>query len=122
MKQVSMNPKGSLLGAIGVVVSALALLFVVGSVFAHGGKLHASSFTPLQALQKGTELFDQLVDSGKLAESWETDLTRVEIANRHEEDRKEYVVSFQRSVGDPSTVYIFFTAEGKYSGSNFTGD
>lgn len=122
MKQLRMNCEGSLLGALATVVSVLAILVVAGSAFAHGGKTHASSFTPLRALQKGTELFDQLVDSGKLAESWETDLSKVEISNRHENDRKEYVVSFQRSVGDPSTVYIFFTAEGKYSGSNFTGE
>ena len=122
MKQVRMNRQGFLLGAIAAVVSVLAILIVAGLVFAHGGKMHASSFTPLRALQKGTELFDQLVGSDKLAESWETDLTKVEISNRHEDDRKEYVVSFQRSVGDPSTVYIFFTAEGKYSGSNFTGE
>ncbi len=63
----------------------------------------------------------ELVGSGKLGESWETDLANVEISNRRKVGYTEYVVSFRRSTGDPKTVYIFFTADGKYSGSNFTG-
>jgi hypothetical protein len=64
----------------------------------------------------------RLVGSGKLDESWETDLANVGITNRQKGGNTEYVVSFQRSAGDPKTVYIFFTADGKYSGSNFTGE
>jgi len=104
-----------------MVFFGLAILFAGGQVYGHGGKTHASSFTPLQALQKATELYDKLVVSGKLPESWETDLEKVDISNRQKGDQWEYVVSFERSAGEPNRVYIFFTAEGKYSGSNFTG-
>jgi hypothetical protein len=107
---------------IATVATGIAILLATAQVLAHGGKGHASSFTALHALQKATGLYDKLVASGKLVESWETDLKKVDISNRQKGDKWEYVVSFERSAGDPSTVYIFFTAEGKYSGSNFTGD
>jgi hypothetical protein len=87
----------------------------------HGGKEHASAFTPLQALQEATKLYDKLVASGKLSENWETDLTIVEISNRQKGGLKEHVVSFQIKTGEPDKVYIFFSADGKYAGSNFTG-
>ena len=111
----------SFLGSIVALVSLFTILSVAGSVFAHGGKKHANSFTALQALKKSTDLYNQLVGSGKLGESWETDLANVEITNRQKGGQTEYVVSFRRSTGDPKTVYIFLTADGKYSGSNFTG-
>ncbi|NIQ91222.1 MAG: hypothetical protein GWN93_20320 [Deltaproteobacteria bacterium] len=112
----------SFLGSIVAVVALLTILSVADSVLAHGGKKHANSFTALQALQQGTDLFNKLVGSGKLGESWETDLANVEITNRQKGGQTDYVVSFQRSTGDPKTVYIFFTADGKYAGSNFTGE
>ena len=121
MNNVRISLGRSFLGSIVAVFALLTILSVTGSVFAHGGKKHANSFTALQALQKSTDLFNQLVGSGKLGESWETDLANVEITNRQKGGHAEYVVSFQRSAGDPKTVYIFLTAEGKYSGSNFTG-
>jgi hypothetical protein len=111
----------SLIGTIGTAVLILIILLATGPAFSHGGKKHTNAFTALQALQKATEMYDKLVDRGKLPESWETDLKKVGISNRPKGDQWEYVVSFARSAGEPNTVYIFFTAEGKYSGSNFTG-
>jgi len=105
-----------------MVILGLAILSASGQIYGHGGKKHSSSFTALQALQKATELYDKLVVSGKLPDSWETDLKKVDILNRQKGDQREYVVSFERSAGEPNTVYIFFTAEGEYSGSNFTGE
>ena len=122
MNNVRVSLRRSFLGSIVAVVALFTIASVAGSVFAHGGKKHANSFTALQALQQGTDLFNKLVGSGKLGESWETDLANVEITTRQKGGNKEYVVSFQRSTGDPKTVYIFFTADGKYSGSNFTGE
>jgi hypothetical protein len=107
---------------VAMVTFGLAILLATAQVYAHGGKTHGSSFTALQALQKATELYDKLVVSGKLTDSWETDLKKVDISNRQKGEQREYVVSFERSSGKPKTVYIFFTAEGKYSGSNFTGE
>jgi hypothetical protein len=103
------------------VILISAILVQSGLVFAHGGKTHTSSFTALQALQKATELYDRLVGGGKLEETWETGLAKVSIVDREKKGLKEYVVSFERSKGDPKTVYIFLTDEGKYAGSNFTG-
>jgi hypothetical protein len=90
----------SFLGSIVAVVALFAILSVTGLVFAHGGKGHANSFTALQALQKSTDLFNQLVGSGKLDESWETDLANVGITNRQKGGNTEYVVSFQILLGN----------------------
>ena len=68
--------------------------------FGHGGK-HADKFTQLQALQKATKLFDQLVTKGKLDQSWENGLQKVTISKRKHEGKNEVVVSFQRKEGDP---------------------
>ena len=121
MNDVRIRFRRSLLGTIGAAALLLTALLTTGPAFSHGGKKHANSFTALQALQQGTDLYNKLVGSGKLGESWETDLANVEITNRQKDGQTEYVVSFQRTTGDPKTVYIFFTAEGKYAGSNFTG-
>ncbi len=101
----------------------VAVLFGLGSfAFGHGGKKHTESFTALQALQKATELYDRLIVSGKLDETWETGLQRVEVSFRDIGGQKEYRVGFHRGSGDPAAVYIFFTPDGKYSGSNFDGE
>jgi len=122
MNNVRISLGCSFLGSIAAVVALFTILSVTGSVFAHGGKGHSTDvFTTLQALQKATELYNQLLWSGKLPGSWETDLSRVEISNRNKGGRQEIVVSFQRPTRDPKTLYIFFSADGRYAGSNFTG-
>lgn len=98
-----------------------AVVVTVAMAFGHGGK-HSEEFTQLQALQKATILYDQLISQSKLDQSWETDLQNVTISNREHEGRNEIVVSFQRQEGDPKAVYIFFNSGGKYAGSNFTGE
>lgn len=97
------------------------LMAAVTIAHGHGGK-HADQFTHLQALQKGTQLFDQLIDNGKLEESWEAGLVNVSISMRNVESGEEVVVAFKRENGDPDTVYIFFKLDGNYAGSNFTGE
>jgi hypothetical protein len=99
-----------------------AILFMAVPAFGHGGKEHAEgSFTPLQALVKATKMYEQLVTANKLVETWETHLIKVEISTREHPDTKELVVSFSRSIGNSKTVYIFFSEDGEYIGSNFTG-
>jgi len=98
----------------------LVLITSTTIAFGHGGK-HSDKFTQLQALQKATKLFDQLVTKGKLDQSWETGLENVAISKRKNKGNDEVVVSFQRKEGDPRAVYIFFNSNGKYVGSNFTG-
>ena len=106
---------------LGVGFLIFALIISTPVAFGHGGK-HADKFTQLQALQKATKLLDQLVSKGKLDQGWETDLQNVAISKRKNKGKDEVVVSFQRQEGDPKAVYIFFNPDGKYSGSNFTGE
>lgn len=106
---------------------AFGLLFIVllisaSLAFSHGGKHAPGEFTNLQALKKATELYDQLIGKGKLDQSWENKLSKVDVFKREKDDKNEIVVSFQRASGEPKTVYIFFDSSGKYSGSNFSGD
>ena len=105
---------------LGICLLSLVLITSPTFVFGHGGK-HSDKFTQLQALQKATKLFDQLVTKGKLDQSWETGLENVAISKRTNKGKDEVVVSFQRKDGDPKAVFIFFNSDGKYVGSNFTG-
>ena len=106
-----------------IIVSILFWIALsITPVFGHGGKHATDEFTHLQALQKATEMYDRLIANGKLDQSWETQLIRVNVSNRQKGEKKEIVVSFQRAEGDPQSVYIFFTVKGKYAGSNFTGE
>lgn len=108
----------------GIATVFLSIIFLVlaSLAFSHGGKHDPGEFTHLQALKKATELYDQLIEKGKLDQGWENKLSQVDIIKRGTEDKNEIVVSFQRASGDPKTVYIFFSAGGKYAGSNFTGE
>lgn len=104
-------------------VLVLILLMSIPFASAHGPKGHdGAEFTPLQAVKKGIVLYNKLIASGKLKISWETDLKDIEVFPRQNGEKKEMVVKFSRSKGDPNSVYIFFTENGNYSGSNFTGN
>ena len=101
----------------------LAVFFISASLaFSHGGKHAPGEFTHLQALKKATELYDQLIGKEKLDQTWENTLSQVDVFKRGASDKNEIVVSFKRASGEPKTVYIFFDASGKYSGSNFSGE
>jgi hypothetical protein len=104
-----------------LITALIAVILTVSLAFGHGGK-HSDKFSQLQALQKATKLFDQLVTKGKLEQSWETGLATVAISKRKNNGKDEVVVSFQRQEGDPKAVYIYFDSNGKYTGSNFTGE
>lgn len=103
-------------------LSIFGMLVFATIVFGHGGKHAPDEFTPLLALKKATGLYDQLLAKGKLDQTWERGLMQVEISKRRNQGKEEIAVSFQRIEGDPKSVFIFFTADGKYSGSNFTGE
>lgn len=106
--------------AIGFLI--IALLISASLAFSHGGKHNPGEFTHLQALKKATELYDQLIEKGKLDQTWENGLSQVDVFKREKGDKNETVVSFQRASGEPIAVYIFFDSDGKYSGSNFSGE
>jgi hypothetical protein len=107
-----------------IAIGFFIIVFLISAslAFSHGGKHTPGEFTNLQALKKATELYDQLIGKGKLDQSWENMLSQVDVFKRKKDDKNELVVSFQRTSGEPKTVYIFFNASGKYSGSNFTGE
>lgn len=101
----------------------VALILAPAVAMAHGPKPHnQNSPTPLAVLKKGLSLFDKLVSSGKLDETWETGLKGASIGSREHDGRTEHIVTFERMGHQPEAVYIFFDAMGEYSGSNFTGE
>jgi len=105
-----------------IVVVFLFSFSMVQPVHSHGGKTHGEeTFTALQAVQKATQLYDRLIVSGKLPEVWETKLKNIAVSIRNTDNKREYVVRFEITQGDPSSVYFFFDIDGAYSGSNFTG-
>ena len=100
----------------------LSFILNIEATLAHGGKGHdPGAFTPLTAIQKATEMFDQLISLKKLDDTWETQLIRIEVISRKISENQEFVVLYKRSSGNPDTVYFFFDITGKYTGSNFTG-
>ena len=106
----------------GIFSLLLVLLILATVAFSHGGKHAPGEFTHLQALKKATGLYDQLIGKGKLDQTWENKLTQVEVFKRGKDEKSEIAVSFHRAKGDPKKVYIFFDTNGKYAGSNFTGE
>ena len=112
----------TVLAGILVISTVFMDLLTADHVSGHGGKTHAEAFTTFQALQKGAELYDRLIVSGKLDEAWETTLKTVHINIRTDgAGKRETVVQFERAEGDPNSVFFFFDQSGAYSGSNFTG-
>lgn len=106
----------------GLILSATGIR-QVAPVWAHGGESHGeNAFTALKAFQKGVTLYDRLIAEGRIEESWETDLQSASVAVGKNGEKQEYVIRFNRSSGEPASVYFFFTMEGEYSGSNFTGE
>jgi len=105
-----------------LILLLLVVLMNVPLASAHGPKGHGEmEFTALEAVKKGIELYDKLVVSGKIEESWETGLKNIEVFPRQGGKKGEIVVKFSRNTGKPQSVYIFFTEKGDYNGSNFTG-
>ena len=98
-------------------------IFLAGSLaLGHGPKGHSGgALTAFMAVKKGVELYDSLLANGKLAETWEIDLDNLEVFTQNSGNQLEFVVKFNRSKGDPKSVYIFFSEKGEYAGSNFTG-
>ena len=119
---MSLNSRKNMHTFMGTFFLIFLFLIFTSLAFSHGGKHAPGEFTHLQALKKATDLYDQLIGKGKLDQSWENKLSQVDVFKRGTSDKYEIVVSFERSDGDPKTVYIFFNASGKYVGSNFTGE
>ena len=107
------------------VITATIFLSIGGKtpIHAHGPKGHQGiSFTALAAAKKGLDLYDKLVANGKLEESWETTLSDIKVHEQNQSGKREFKVQFDRSSGNPRSVFIFFDKDGNYTGSNFTGE
>jgi Family of unknown function (DUF6488) len=118
LNRLKLNTRG-----IRIILLMLSILLLSAwTTSAHGPKGHRDmEFTALNAAKKGIELYDRLVASGKLPNSWETDLTDIQVLKRKNGHKNEFIVKFSRSMGEPKSVYIFFNEKGEYNGSNFTG-
>lgn len=118
------NSAGYKILAITLIAMAAIGLMLYGAtpVLAHGGKSHGETeFTSFQAVQKASQLYDRLIIAGKLEGAWETGLSSITVNTRQTDGKKEFVVKFMRSQGEPDSVYFFFDLEGEYTGSNFSG-
>ena len=100
--------------------TVLALVLVVAGLlfagapagYAHGGKTHAEApFSAFEAVKKAVALYDRLIVSGKLPETWETALTSVHVIVRDTGSGRETVVQFKRSAGEPDSVYFYFNQQ-----------
>lgn len=107
---------------VGIVLTIVISAAITPVAYGHGGKTHGGEvFTTFQALKKAAQLYDRLIASGKLDEDWETGLKVVDIDTRQSGENREYEVRFERTSGEPRSVYFFFDQAGQYAGSNFTG-
>ena len=96
-----------------LMMTTLIFFIVSPTTLAHGPKGHGGiEFTALQAVQKGLNLYDRLVESGKLEEAWETGLKNVEVSQKQKGKESEFIVKFSRSEGEPRSVYIFLMKRG----------
>jgi len=90
------------------------------------GKSHGHSHGPIDktaAVEKATNKIKQLASTGKIDKSW----TAVAMASAEKKTLKngpEWLVTFNNTtVGDKSkqTLYVFYTLDGKYLATNYTG-
>ena len=97
-------------------------LYEAMPVLAHGGKSHGETeITSLQAVLQASQLYNRLIAAGKLDGVWETGLSSITVNARQTDGKKEFVVKFMRSQGEPDSVYFLFDLKGEYIGSNFSG-
>ena len=114
--------KNQIIGVFSATIILLSFM-IIPQVFSHGGKTHEENeFTAFSALNGATKLYGELLAKGKLDETWEMELVNVSISTRQNQGNKEFVISYEKSNGDPKKVFIFFDADGKYTGSNFSGE
>lgn len=112
-------------------VSLLLLMFIFGQTalagpgggHSHDHGHHHGPITSEQAVKKATKHVQKLVEKGKIDASWSG------VASKSVEEKSyghgpEWVVTFEnKAIADPAkqTLYVFYTINGKYLASNFTG-
>lgn len=100
---------------------------MAGAGHDHGSGGHSHSHGPVSsevAVKKATEKVKSLVASGKIDKSW-ADVKAAGASQKTFGNETEWVVTFKNEkISDPSrqTLYLFFTLDGRYIATNFTGN
>ncbi|KZX77097.1 hypothetical protein A3715_11505 [Oleiphilus sp. HI0009] len=108
-----------LLGAV-LIFSQFAL---AGPGHDHSHDHQHDPITSEQAVDKASAHVQKLVNRGKIDASW-AEVTASSVEEKSFGHGPEWVVSFKNdAIADPAnqTLYIFYTINGKYLASNFTG-
>jgi len=90
------------------------------------GKSHGHSHGPIDkmaAVEKATNKIKQLASTGKIDKSW-TAVSMTSAEKKTLKNGPEWLVTFNnKTVGDKSkqTLYVFYTLDGKYLATNYTG-
>ena len=110
-------------------VPLLALIFLFGQTALAGpghGHSHDHNHGPIsskQAVTKATKHVKKLVKNGKIDASW-SGVTSNSVEEKSYGHGPEWVVTFENKfieATDKRILYVFYTINGKYLASNFTG-
>ena len=118
-------------------VSLLFLIFLLGqTTFAGPGHGHSHdhskdnskdpryiAISSEQAVHKATKHIQSLIENGKINASW-SGVALKSVEKKSYENGPEWVVTFDNKSAEDhekQTLYIFYTLNGKYLASNFTG-
>ncbi len=96
---------------------------LAGPGHGHSHNSHNGPITSNQVVEKATKHIQKLAKNGKIDASWSG------VASKSVEEKSyghgpEWVVTFENmSIKDPErqTLYVFYTINGKYLASNYTG-
>ncbi|MDP2762002.1 MAG: DUF6488 family protein [Sideroxyarcus sp.] len=100
---------------------------MAGAGHDHGSGGHSHSQGPVSsdvAVKKATNKVKSLVESGKIDKSW-ANVKATGATQKTFGDRAEWVVTFKNekvSEVAKQTLYLFFTLDGSYIATNFTGN
>ncbi len=109
--------------------SLLTLIFLFGQTALAGpghGHSHDHDHGPItseQAVSKATKHVQKLIKNKKIDSSWSVVKSK-SVEEKSYGHGPEWVVTFEnQSIEDPEkqTLYVFYTINGKYLASNFTG-
>jgi len=94
-----------------------------GSGHSHGHEHHQGPITSEQAVNKATKHIQKLIEKGTLDASWSS-VTSKTVEEKSYGHGPEWVVTFENKAiedREKQTLYVFYTINGKYLASNFTG-
>lgn len=109
------------------IVTALAVALTVQAVpaYAHGPNSSHHSVDGERAAEVASNKVRELVDTGKLDDTWLEATKRPTVEKKEFEKGPEWVITYVNgSESDPSkkTLYVFISMTGRYIAANFTGN